>query len=313
MITYKSYNQSEFKDCFIVVDENVSKIYNIVGKNVFVLPSNEQAKSFNYLEKICDFLLVNLADRNDTVVGIGGGVTCDITAFVASVYKRGINLVLVPTTLLSIIDASIGGKTAINLNNVKNVVGSFYKGDTVIDFNYLNTLNDDEIYQGVGEMLKYSLLDKKIDEIFDICYKNRDFLDKNLIKECIDFKTKICDKDFFDKGERNILNIGHTFAHAFEMENNLSHGIAVLNGLYYELLLAEKFTDIDKKYLEKKLTQIRNLTNVIGLDVEKTVKITLSDKKNDDGKICFILVCDDYKTQKVFLTKEILTQTLLNL
>lgn len=281
MVNFKKFNLNDYKDYLIVTDENLSGLYGIAGDNVYLLPQGEQAKSFCYVEKLCEWFLSKNLERQGRIVAVGGGSVSDVVGFAASVYKRGVNLTVVPTTLVAQIDAAIGGKTAINLGTVKNAVGSFYNADVNIDTDFLKTLSKRQLTDGQGELLKYRMLSAEID---NACGK--DMLD--LIKACVSYKTELCNADMYDLGIRRKLNFGHTVGHAMELSLNLTHGEAVANGLYYETLLAYKLKLCTKNYLDKWQREILTRFTVYPL-TDEILNLTSNDKKNTDGNISFVL------------------------
>lgn len=282
MITFKKFNKEEYSNGFVVTDKKLSKLYGIKGQNVFVLPCGEVAKSFFYAKKLCSWLLQRGAQKDDVVVAVGGGSVGDLVGFVASVYKRGVKLVHVPTTLVAQIDSAIGGKTALDLDGVKNAVGSFYVADTVIDVGFLKTLPEKQWKNGQGELIKYRMLHPEIDVVFaqgDV---------ENTVRSCAQYKQLVCERDPSDKAERRILNFGHTVGHAMELCLGLSHGEAVANGLYYETLIACKLGYVDNAYLQRWQGEIEKIFSLKPITAQ-ILQHTLHDKKNKDGKICVVL------------------------
>ncbi|MEO9468802.1 3-dehydroquinate synthase [Parasphingorhabdus sp.] len=237
---------------FVITDDNVGKNWlpaleaalSEKGLNVVshVLPAGEQTKSWNVLEDLTDWLLAGGVERSDTLVALGGGVIGDLTGFAASVIKRGCNFVQLPTSLLSQVDSSVGGKTAINSKAGKNLVGSFYQPSFVlIDPLVLNSLPDRELKAGYAEVIKYGLIDNPA--FFDWCEQNSyAVLDRNsdalshAIAQSVTAKAAIVAEDEKEmSGKRALLNLGHTFGHALEAEtgysNKLVHGEAVAAGM----------------------------------------------------------------------------------
>lgn len=282
MITFEKFDLQKYKKSFVVTDGKLSELYGIAGDNVFLLPRGEQAKSLACVEQICGWLLRFGAERGDTVVAVGGGSVGDTVGFAASVYKRGINLLHVPTTLVAQIDSAIGGKTAVNFDGVKNVLGTFYKADTLIDVEFLKTLDERQLRNGYGELLKYRMLDEEIDTVFS----QGDML--KTIKACVSFKQSVCEKDPFDNGERKILNFGHTVGHALELSVGLCHGEAVANGLYFETLIAQKLGLCSVRYLTKWRKEIERHFSLQKIS-EQNLLLAAQDKKNRDGKVCLVL------------------------
>ena len=286
MITFDKFNIQNYSKCFVVTDGKLSQLYNIVGNNVFLLPQGEEAKRLQHAEEICRWLLHFGAEKDDVLVAIGGGSIGDVTGFAASVYKRGIKLLHVPTTLIAQIDSSIGGKTAVNLDGVKNAVGTFYRADTLIDVDFLKTLDAKQRQNGNGELLKYRMLDKNINEV----YLHGNLTDT--IKACVAYKQQICEADPFDTDKRKVLNFGHTVGHALELSMGLSHGEAVASGLYYETLIAVKLGLCSATYLENWRNEILRHFPLQQIS-KQHLQLTAQDKKNACGKVCLVLPCGD--------------------
>lgn len=282
MITYGKFNLQDYNNCYVITDKYIAGIYNVKGSNVLYLPRGEKAKTFAQVQRICKWFLRNNLAKADTVVALGGGSIGDVVGLSCSIYKRGIKLLHVPTTLIAQVDSSIGGKTAIDIGKVKNAVGTFYPADTLIDINFIATLDSLQLESGKGEIIKYAMLSDDVRAL----YQDGNLL--QLVKACVTFKESICNVDLYDVNERHVLNFGHTVGHALELENKLAHGIAVANGLYYETLLAYRLGYCDESYFNKwkdVITQNFKLHEI----TLNTLQLMLQDKKNSDGKICFVL------------------------
>ncbi len=290
MITYKQFNLSDCLNSLIVADEYVARLYGIAGDNVYLLPRGEQAKTFAETENLCKWFLSKNLGRNGRVVAVGGGSVGDVTGFACSIYKRGnVNLTHVPTTLIAQIDSAVGGKTAVNLDGVKNAVGTFFDADTLIDIGFLQTLDNRQILSGCGELLKYRMLCTNIDKVY--CGK----ITEDVIRACVDYKLSLCQVDMYDLSSRRALNFGHTVGHAMELSCNLPHGIAVANGLYYETLLAHKLGMCSKAYFTKWSAEAAKLTDILPVNKE-ILKLVTADKKNIGNLICFVLPNDFRQT-----------------
>ena len=243
-------NLPDVKKICVIIDKNlplllskkITRSLRRYNPKILNLSVNEKIKSFKVADKIINFLLKENFNRSDCLIALGGGILGDLTAFIASITKRGIKFVNIPTTLLAQSDASVGGKTAVNSNQGKNLIGTFYQPEFVlIDTSLLNSLPRRELICGYGEILKHSLiLDKKF--FYWLSKNARKIInkkDKNLLKTAImkscEIKSKIVSKDEKEKNLRMILNFGHTFAHGFEGAKNfskkLNHGEAVLLGM----------------------------------------------------------------------------------
>ncbi len=278
----KEINQIELvKNIFVVVDSNVQKFYpNEIDKliashngkiNLLVIEVNEKLKSFSTMQKIYKAIIEKDYSRDTLLIAIGGGIIGDICGFVSATFSRGIQYVQVPTTLLSTVDSSVGGKTGINFGKTKNIIGSFYQPNLVlIDVNFLKTLEEDELLSGIGEVVKYAYLTdmdfhqyvkKNINKIFN---KNSKVI-SNIISESVRFKGDVVVSDEKESGNRKILNLGHTFAHAFEVETKfkLKHGQAVIVGIASALFLSFKLGLINNSKLEEMLELINVFKNKI--------------------------------------------------
>lgn len=281
MIKYKKFNLNDYADCVIVTDDNLSDLYGIKGDNVYILPQGERAKNFFHVESLCKWLVSCNFPRNGRIVAVGGGSLSDTVGFAASVYKRGVSLTIAPTTFLAQIDASIGGKTSIDVGTVKNAVGSFYAADVVIDVDFLKTLDERQMLNGYGELLKYRMLCPVIDNVSDGNISD-------IIKACVDYKMQLCNADLYDLNVRRKLNFGHTIGHAMELSLGLPHGIAVANGLYYETSIARKLNKCNKQYFDKWMKEIQSRFKIYSLTSE-ALDLTLNDKKNMGGDVAFVL------------------------
>jgi len=221
-------------DSVYVIDSKVYKLFRTLfdstGDRIFVFDANEHSKDYVSLQKIYKFLYANDVKRNSIVFGIGGGVTTDITAFAAGTFKRGCRLILIPTTLLGMVDAAIGGKTGINFKNIKNGIGSFYPAEKVIiNTDFLATLPETAHKDGLVEIIKKSFLPQS--KLADMLENNNSI--EEIIEEAIKTKLNLCVQDLHDKGPRRFLNLGHTFGHVLESISNyeISHGTAVVIGI----------------------------------------------------------------------------------
>jgi 3-dehydroquinate synthase len=228
-----------------VVDSNVYNLYTELFKNAdcYIYDASEKNKDIDYIKKILAYLKSKNLHRDDTVVAVGGGITGDVVGFAASMYMRGVSFVNIPTTFLSMVDSSVGGKTGVNFGGVKNMVGAFYQPDCVfIDIDFLETLEHEEVMNGFAEVIKYAAIFDK-DMFYELKerkeLKGKIFL-ADLIKRCCEIKADIVNQDEKEKGLRKLLNFGHTVGHAVEADSlhSIKHGYAVAIGMYYETLFA---------------------------------------------------------------------------
>jgi len=300
----------------LIIDKNVPNKFKIKLKKylkkytvyTFEYSVNEKFKSFINVNKLVENCLANNFNRNDVLVSLGGGILGDYSAFAASIIKRGINFINIPTTLLAQVDSSIGGKTGVNSILGKNLIGTFYQPKVVIsDVEILKSLPKRELACGYAEILKHSLI---LNTNFFNWLKNNskhllistdlNFLKKAIIESC-KIKIHFVNNDVYEKNIRMILNFGHTFAHAIEAQNNYSkrinHGEAVIMGM----MMAAKLSYIKKLCSLKTLNQIKQIYSINNLkyDIKKYFKkneynkianYMCSDKKNNDRKINLILL-----------------------
>jgi len=294
----------------IITDNGVPKKHlrelknTINNKNIaiFTLNKGEKSKSFSSYKKILNKLLELKFDRSDFIIAIGGGVVGDIAGFSAATYLRGIRYIQIPTTLLAQVDSSVGGKTAINVIQGKNLVGAFYNPSLVlISTSFLGTLSKEEYKSGLGEVVKYALIgNKKLKNIIeknsqDIINRDESVL-KIIIEESIKTKSKIVTEDEKESGIRAILNFGHTFGHAIEAHNNyknITHGAAITLGM----VIASKLSFFEGHINNYQLDNIVNLIDSLGLNTDHSKykysqlkQYFLSDKKIKDGKLNLILI-----------------------
>ncbi len=269
--------------------------------------ANEKTKSLRSVNVLLGKLFLKNFNRTDLVIGIGGGITGDLTGFVASIFKRGINFINVPTTLLAQVDAAIGGKTGVNSIHGKNLIGAFFQPKLVLsDISFLKSLKKKEMICGYAEILKHAVIKNK--KFFNWLKSNTKHIfsqnQKKLIyaiKQSCKIKLHIVNKDVNEKNLRMILNFGHTFAHAIEVKNNyskhISHGEAVLAGM----LLATKLSVLKKVCNKKNLYTLLNIYKDNNLDyaikkyknikeINALIPYLKNDKKNNDEKINFILL-----------------------
>ena len=308
-------NSVNFKKCLLIIDKNISKkIISRIKKSlskkklyIHFFNANEKNKNQNSVNKILDILLKQNFSREDCLISIGGGITGDISGFAASLFKRGLKFINVPTTLLSQVDSSIGGKTGVNTKYGKNLIGSFYQPHLVIsDIQFLKTLPKREIICGYGEILKHSLIaDKKI---FNYLNRNSEkilsltspFIEKTIYESC-KIKKNVVEKDEKEKGLRKTLNFGHTFAHAYEASlgysKRLNHGEAVILGMKTALNFSLKNNLLKKKEYNLIINHLSNsnLPSKINKffnskDLNKILSFMLKDKKNNSDKISLVLL-----------------------
>ncbi len=284
----------------IIADSNVYDYYHESfprGKTIKI-KTDEKMKSLDTVNYIINELVELEADRSLFLLGIGGGILCDITGFVASIYMRGLPFGFVSTTLLSQVDASVGGKNGVNFKGYKNIVGVFNQPDFVIcDPEMLKTLPQEELLNGCAEIIKHGLIaDKNLFEYIEGNYQSILTMDKSVIErvvyDSLVIKSNVVNRDEKEKGERRILNFGHTIGHALEKVAGISHGNAVSLGIAAAANLSESKGLLPSKDKERIIT----LLNKMGLPVEmnadkkKILHAMKRDKKREGGSIYLVLL-----------------------
>ena len=305
----------KFNKCLIIVDKRVPKKIVVrfkkkINTNKIFLKnyiSNEKNKNYKNVNKILNFLLDKNFNRDDCLISVGGGITGDVVGFAASIYKRGLKFINIPTTLLAQVDSSIGGKTGINNGYGKNLIGSFYQPDLVIsDTIFLKSLSKRNIICGYAEILKHSLIASKKNFLFLEKFKNEiinlksPFIEKAILESC-KIKKNVVQKDEREKNFRKILNFGHTFAHAYEAtlkySGKLNHGEAVILGI----ISAIKFSYLNLFLKKKNYNEIFKHINSLNLkidvnnffnkkDIKSIIDFMKLDKKNKSTKINLVLL-----------------------
>ena len=288
------------KKIYIISDTNVAPLYldkvkkqleSLYDVKSVVVPAGEASKSFETYVSVLKQLFDLDIRRNELLIALGGGVIGDLTGFVASSIYRGIPYIGIPTSLLSQMDSSIGGKTGIDFYSRKNVVGAFKQPLTVlIDPYTLNTLPPVEFSNGMGELIKHGLIGNK--DLF-IKLKSHPQIDEEIIYESLTVKQKVVLEDEFDQGNRMILNFGHTFGHIIELEDGYKHGEAVAIGMLMAIRLGEDL-GITNKNIYNDLYNILKSYNLPTkeYDYKKYLSKTIYDKKNLAGTVSFILLSD---------------------
>ena len=299
------------QNIFFIIDSNTEKYW---GKSVkkelfyknkkqftYILNPGEKSKNYLKVNEIYSSLLENNFGRDTLIVACGGGVTGDLAGFVASSFMRGLKLVHIPTTLLAMVDSSIGGKTGINFKKNKNIIGTFYQPDFVlIDTAFLTSLPKSEIISGMGEIIKYGYLSDQaffayLDRNFDhLTNCEPEFIKYAILKSAL-IKASVVSNDEREAGLRQILNLGHTFAHAFEKELNfkIKHGEAVVAGIICSVILSYNLNFLPGNLMMKILSltsKIKLPKNLSKINLENVLLHMQHDKKNRNGKIKFVLL-----------------------
>ena len=308
-------NLINFNQCLVIADNKVPKylVYKVLNsfskKKTFLhyFNSSEKNKNQKNVNKILSILLSKNFNRNDCIFSIGGGITGDVSGFAASIFKRGLKFINIPTTLLSQVDSSIGGKTGINTKYGKNLIGSFYQPSLVIsDTNFLKSLPKRELICGYGEILKHALIaDKKFFTFLDkkgsnVLNLESPLIEKTIFQSCY-IKKKVVEADEKEMNKRRVLNFGHTFAHAYEatlgFSKMLNHGEAVILGIKTaaRFSLLNKILNIkDFELIDNHLTKLNLPSNINKFfsihSLNKILSFMKKDKKNDTNKINLVLL-----------------------
>ena len=313
---------TEKKEVLLVYDSNIStstitNIESLLGfkTNAFAsagIVASEDNKSYKSIDIIHNLLMENAFSRECMLVGLGGGIICDLTGFAAATYQRGVNFVLIPTTLLAQVDASVGGKTAINHPKGKNMIGSFHQPKKVlIDTTYLSTLPEREIKSGMVEMIKHGIIYdesyfKWLEENLDSVTNLREPQISEAIRRSVEIKSSIVSEDEKETGIRALLNFGHTFGHAIELIGDYkeyNHGEAVALGIISALKLSQMTENLSAKEVEK----IHSLFLKAGISTKTNKKINpedlysamQSDKKKQGKTLNFIVLEGIGKAKKI--------------
>lgn len=288
-------DENTFQHCLPLL---ISQVEALQEAEFIEVPVGEECKSLEVAAQVWQTLMESEADRNAVVVNLGGGCVCDLGGYVAAGYKRGIRYINVPTTLLSMVDAAIGGKTAINFGGVKNSIGHFYPSAlTVTDPAFLDTLPQEELLNGRMEMVKTAAVtDPALFQQLLTDYR----LSITAIKEVARIKARVVKADPYDHSIRKILNFGHTFGHAIEVYRNVPHGIAVAIGMNAAMYLSVKKTGLSEEiyesysqWLKKQLVSINSHLLSFNLkEIEQMFPLMRQDKKNASGTIRCVLLQD---------------------
>lgn len=304
-------SQLENKKVCIISDSNVSQYHlnsimeimtSLAGKvNTYVFPAGEDSKNLDTAKAVYEHLILEKYDRKDILIALGGGVVGDLTGFVAATYLRGISFYQIPTSLLAMVDSSIGGKTGVDFDAYKNMVGAFHQPQGVyINLDTLSTLQDREFYSGMGEIIKHGLikdrgyyiwLKENANKIID---RNPYVLKEMVYRSCV-IKKNVVENDFKEAGERALLNFGHTIGHSVEklMNFQLLHGECVAIGIVAAAYISyrkDMITLEDLEDIKDTLSLYRLPVNISGIDHQETLEALKSDKKMIGDRINFILL-----------------------
>lgn len=296
---------NNYSKVFVLADENthrhcLPKLNLDNNYSLIFIESGERNKNLHSCSEIWEQLMEEGADRNSLLLNLGGGVIGDMGGFAASTYKRGIDFAQVPTTLLAMVDASVGGKLGVDFNSIKNAVGLFRDPKmVVIDDNFLDTLDPRELRSGMAEVFKHGLISEKWLSAEELLEMDGDDFGDDIIYPSVQVKKQIVEKDPYEKGLRKALNFGHTIGHALESlslqsdENPALHGEAVAAGMIAELYLSEKkcgFPAQTSEHLQKYFAGIFPSLAHLSEREDELIDIIRNDKKNQDGNIQLALL-----------------------
>ena len=313
IVTEDNLKEFSNREILLVIDSNIddsiknkvsTTINNISSKFLEVsIRATEENKSYATLTHLHDILIEKGYSRECVLFALGGGITCDITGFAAATYQRGVDFVLMPSTLLAQVDASVGGKTAINHPKGKNMIGAFHQPSKVLsDTNLLKSLKKNHLKDGLAEIIKHSLI--KDARFFDWLQENIDRLLEGEEKELLEaiaksvlIKAEVVSKDETEKGVRKWLNLGHTFGHAIEVYGNFkdfSHGEAVALGMIMATNLSQRILNLQEKESQKIKSLINSVLTSESLqkvfERNNLFELMSSDKKKKGDKLNFILL-----------------------
>lgn len=314
----------------VITDSHVASLYGddvmelLKGqcvKNVlFSFTAGEEHKTLDTVKEIYTFLIKEGFDRKDLLLALGGGVTGDITGYAAATYLRGVDFVQVPTTLLAQADSSIGGKTGVDFDGYKNMVGAFYMPKLVyMNISTLKTLDDRQYFSGFAEVMKHGLIKDGIfyewllENLYEICDRNVEVMLEMVERSC-KIKKLVVEKDPTEKGDRALLNFGHTIGHAIEKYKNftMSHGECVALGAVaaayiswkHEWLSMEEYYEIRDMFVPFNLP-----ISIEDIDPQEVLRLTKSDKKMENGSLKFVLL---KKVGKAVIDRNVTDQDILN-
>ena len=310
---------SDYDKILLLSNEDIGNIYfkRVLQElkderiRVFTIPEGESFKNLETLSTIYDYMAKENFSRKSLIISLGGGVVCDIGGFVGATYMRGIDFIQIPTSLLAQVDASIGGKTGVDTQYGKNLIGAFKQPKAVfIDVSFLSTLPKEQFSSGMAEVIKHSLIieNKEYFEFLKVKREKIISLDSDnlieMIEKSCDIKREIVERDEFEKGDRALLNLGHTYGHSIEKLFNfkgMTHGEGVAKGIIFELELSKILNRID----EDRIEEIKDIFKSYGLDPnpiyypeEVILEIMKKDKKNSFDKINFILFSKEMKVYR---------------
>lgn len=323
---------------FIIVDDNVRVLYPSLfqGKSLISFVAMESNKSPEYAMILCRELMNRGINRKSKLLVVGGGITQDASSFIASILFRGIEWNFIPTTLLAHTDSCIGGKTGLNFDKYKNVLGTFYPPKHIwVCEKFLNTLNIKDFCSGMGEVMKFMILDGNGGQNFLSFYReldgilNQSYPIKSYVEIGLNLKARLIESDEFDNGVRQYLNYGHTFGHAIEASTDyyVPHGIAIISGMKIANRISVKLGMMNKELYDKisyvgdKIIYKTGLYKYVGSNryvvdhIDELLDKTRKDKKNlvSGDVISMVLVDNDFKCHKMDISHTLVKESLINL
>ena len=316
--TLKSY-----KNALWIVDDNTERFLPAFAQRVVKLPQGEHNKTWVSIEKILNTAINLSFGRDDTIIGLGGGVICDMAGFAASVYMRGCKLVLIPSTLLAMNDASLGGKTGIDYQGYKNLLGAFYPASEIYVFtDIVQTLTDRDYLSGLAEIIKHAFLNGN--EFIEYLHENKKLILSrdidclsNIIPRSLNIKGDIVENDPREQGKRAFLNLGHTFGHALETVSqfDITHGEGVAWGIGKAMDTGVRMQITDPSYadaVKRILAEYGYELSYPSYDPKEILKAMQMDKKKQSGDIRFVLQKGAADTVITTVPEDILIDVLSN-
>jgi 3-dehydroquinate synthase len=284
----------------IITDENVFNAYATFfeARKVIVIKPGEDSKSFATAQFVLDKLTQYEVNKDYLLVGMGGGVVTDLTGFVASIYMRGMTFSFMPTSLLAMVDAALGGKNGVNLGNYKNIIGTIQQPKWIIfDRTMLYTLPQEEWVNGFAEIVKYGvILDRRLFELLEQHtleeFQDKHYLTSKLLYICTHLKSLLVEEDVYDNGNRRLLNFGHTAGHAIEKLENIPHGFAIAKGMVIACKISEEINNFysDQKERVIALLQKFGLPTTIDINKDKVLDLMNMDKKRESDMVNYVLI-----------------------
>ncbi|RYE21544.1 MAG: 3-dehydroquinate synthase [Sphingobacteriales bacterium] len=289
------------EETIIITDSNVARLYAPLFegyKAAITIPAGENNKSLNSIISLTSQLIVKQAHRKTTIVGVGGGMVTDLTGFFASIYMRGVRFGFVPTTLLGMVDAAIGGKNGVNVGLQKNLLGTIQQPSFILyDYNFLHTLPNNEWSNGFAEVIKYGCLFDE--QMFTSLskhdlrhYRNDPQSLAKLVDTCIGYKNQIVLDDEQEQGKRKLLNFGHTAGHAFETICRIPHGHGVALGMIVACIVSEYVVGLHSSVKNKLAALLLRyqLPITLEFDPEKVIEVLRMDKKRNEDSIDYVML-----------------------